>query len=101
MATKVTCLFKKAPAATIQTLVEALKIVAQSVDHPVSVIGTRHGEKLYESLCSVEEMLVAEDQGSYFRIPPDIRDLNYSSMSMWERLNWHQFLTTIPTIPLD
>lgn len=69
---------QKAPAATIQTLVEALKIVAQSVDHPVSVIGTRHGEKLYESLCSVEEMLVAEDQGSYFRIPPDIRDLNYS-----------------------
>jgi UDP-glucose 4-epimerase len=45
--------------------------------HPIDIIGTRHGEKLYEALCSREEMLVAEDQGQYYRIPADNRDLNY------------------------
>ena len=46
-------------------------------DNPVKVIGTRHGEKLYEVLCSREEMSNAEDLGGYFRIRPDMRDLNY------------------------
>ena len=46
--------------------------------HKVNIIGTRHGEKLFEALCSREEMFVAENQGGYFRIPADNRDLNYS-----------------------
>jgi UDP-N-acetylglucosamine 4,6-dehydratase len=49
-----------------------------SKDNPVRVIGTRHGEKLYESLVSREEMAKAEDMGRYFRIPADNRDLNYN-----------------------
>ena len=49
------------------------------VNHEVKVIGTRHGEKLYEVLCSREEMLVAVDEGKYFRIPADNRDLNYDN----------------------
>lgn len=69
---------QKAPAATIETLVSALKVVLSQHDHPVEVIGTRHGEKLYEVLLSKEEMAVAEDLGRYFRITPDVRSLNYS-----------------------
>jgi UDP-N-acetylglucosamine 4,6-dehydratase len=45
--------------------------------HEVRVIGTRHGEKLYEALLSREEMVAAEDLGGYYRVPPDLRDLNY------------------------
>jgi len=48
------------------------------VDNPVKVIGTRHGEKLYETLCTREEMLKAEDMGEFYRIPADNRDLNYA-----------------------
>lgn len=69
---------QKAPAATIQTLVNALLKITNKPEHPVNVIGTRHGEKLYEALCSREEMFVAQDQGEYYRIPSDNRDLNYS-----------------------
>ncbi|MGI2201447.1 polysaccharide biosynthesis protein [Shewanella baltica] len=69
---------QKAPAATIDVLVKALKIITSKPEHKVNVIGTRHGEKLYEALCSREEMFVAEDQGGYYRIPSDNRDLNYS-----------------------
>jgi UDP-glucose 4-epimerase len=69
---------QKAPAATIGTLAEAVLEVLDRKDHPVSVIGTRHGEKVYETLLSREEMAIAEDQGQYFRVPPDNRDLNYS-----------------------
>jgi UDP-glucose 4-epimerase len=69
---------QKAPAATIEVLVEALKEITSKPDHQVNVIGTRHGEKLYEALCSREEMFVAEDQGGYYRVPSDNRDLNYS-----------------------
>jgi UDP-glucose 4-epimerase len=47
-------------------------------DNPVKVIGTRHGEKLYETLCTREEMLKAEDMGDFYRIPADNRDLNYA-----------------------
>jgi len=59
-------------------LVQALLKITGESDHIVEVIGTRHGEKLYEALCSREEMFVAQDQGEYFRIPADNRDLNYS-----------------------
>lgn len=70
-------LVQKAPAATIETLARAICIVMNRPDHPIKVIGTRHGEKVYETLCSREEMSCAEDLGGYFRIPPDLRDLNY------------------------
>lgn len=69
---------QKAPAATIDVLVKALLQITDRKDHTVNIIGTRHGEKLYEALCSREEMFVAEDQGDYYRIPSDNRDLNYS-----------------------
>lgn len=69
---------QKAPAATIDVLVQALLRITYKDEHQVNVIGTRHGEKLYEALCSREEMFVAEDQGNYYRIPSDNRDLNYS-----------------------
>lgn len=72
---------QKAPAATINVLVKALLQITNKMDHPVKVIGTRHGEKLYEALCSREEMFVAEDQVGYFRIPSDNRDLNYSKFN--------------------
>lgn len=69
---------QKAPAATIDVLVKALLQLTGKPDYKVNVIGTRHGEKLYEALCSREEMFVAVDQGGYYRIPSDNRDLNYS-----------------------
>lgn len=69
---------QKAPAATIEVLAEALLELVGQPGHPVNVIGTRHGEKLYETLLSREEMASAEDLGAYFRIPPDLRDLNYT-----------------------
>lgn len=68
---------QKAPAATIETLAMAMKALLGVPDHAVNVIGTRHGEKLYEALLSREEMVSAEDRGDYYRVPPDLRDLNY------------------------
>lgn len=68
---------QKAPAATIDVLTTAILDLMQKPDHPVHVIGTRHGEKLYEALLSREEMACAQDMGDYFRVPPDGRDLNY------------------------
>lgn len=68
---------QKAPAATIETLVYSLTDLLGKPKHEVRVIGTRHGEKLYEALLSREEMVVAEDLGGYYRVPPDLRDLNY------------------------
>ncbi|HFX4222135.1 TPA: UDP-N-acetylglucosamine 4,6-dehydratase/5-epimerase, partial [Escherichia coli] len=68
---------QKAPAATIQTLAIALKELLNAHEHPINIIGTRHGEKLYEALLSREEMIAAEDMGDYYRVPPDLRDLNY------------------------
>lgn len=68
---------QKSPAATIGTLTEAIKQLLNSPDHPVNVIGTRHGEKLFEVLLSREEMASAQDCGDYFRIAADTRDLNY------------------------
>lgn len=69
---------QKSPAATIGTLTQAILELMQKVDHPISIIGCRHGEKLYESLLSREERAYADDLGDYFRIPPDARDLNYT-----------------------
>jgi UDP-N-acetylglucosamine 4,6-dehydratase len=68
---------QKAPAATIETLAKSLTSLLGAPDHPIHVIGTRHGEKLYEALLSREEMVAAQDLGSYYRVPPDLRDLNY------------------------
>jgi len=68
---------QKSPAATLETLSIALRELFGRPDHPIKVIGTRHGEKVYETLLSREEMAAAEDRGSYFRVPPDARDLNY------------------------
>jgi len=68
---------QKAPAATINVLCDAILSLMNKEQYPVNGIGTRHGEKLFEVLCSREEMLVAEDQGDYYRIPADNRDLNY------------------------
>jgi UDP-N-acetylglucosamine 4,6-dehydratase len=67
---------QKAPASTVGDLARALRELLRR-DNPLQVIGTRHGEKLYESLVSREEMARAEDLGGYFRIPADSRDLNY------------------------
>ena len=69
---------QKAPAATVQTLAEALTQLVGKPEHPIQVIGTRHGEKLYEALLSREEMACAQDMGDYYRVPPDLRDLNYA-----------------------
>jgi UDP-glucose 4-epimerase len=68
---------QKAPASTVGDLAQALKELFGS-QSPVRIIGTRHGEKLYESLISREEMAHAEDMGGYYRIPADNRDLNYA-----------------------
>jgi UDP-glucose 4-epimerase len=68
---------QKAPAATVQTLAVALTELMGVPRHEISIIGTRHGEKLYETLLSREEMVAAEDLGGYYRVPPDLRDLNY------------------------
>jgi UDP-glucose 4-epimerase len=68
---------QKAPAATIDTLARALKQVFEA-NNPVEIIGTRHGEKLYETLLTREEIAVAEDMGNYYRVAADNRDLNYS-----------------------
>jgi len=67
---------RKAPACTIGDLAKAMKSIFES-DCAVRIIGTRHGEKLYETLVSREEMAVADDLGDYYRIPADNRDLNY------------------------
>jgi UDP-glucose 4-epimerase len=68
---------QKAPAATIEVLVQALQKLFCS-NNEIKLIGTRHGEKKFETLLSREEMLKAEDLGGYFRVPADTRDLNYS-----------------------
>lgn len=67
----------KAPASTIGDLAKAIKQIFQA-NNEIKVIGTRHGEKLYETLCTREEMQKAEDMGNFYRIPADNRDLNYS-----------------------
>ncbi|MEQ1528920.1 MAG: polysaccharide biosynthesis protein [Methylococcales bacterium] len=68
---------QKAPAATIQVLAKALTELMAAPNHEIRIIGTRHGEKLYEALLSREEMVAAHDLGGYYCVPPDLRDLNY------------------------
>jgi len=69
---------QKAPAATVEVLAQAVLETMGKPQHPIHVIGSRHGEKLYESLLGKEEMACAQDMGNYFRVPPDARDLNYA-----------------------
>ncbi|HEY8907876.1 MAG TPA: polysaccharide biosynthesis protein [Rhodoferax sp.] len=69
---------QKAPAATVQVLAQAILELMDKSAHPIHVIGTRHGEKLYEALLTREEMACAQDLKEYFRIPADGRDLNYA-----------------------
>jgi UDP-N-acetylglucosamine 4,6-dehydratase/5-epimerase len=68
---------QKSPAATIEVLAKAL-LELYKADNPIKIIGTRHGEKLYETLVNREEMVKAEDLEDYYRIPADTRDLNYN-----------------------
>jgi len=68
---------QKAPAATVQVLAQAILQLMGKPNHPIIEIGTRHGEKLFETLLGQEELACAEDKGQYFRVPPDGRDLNY------------------------
>jgi UDP-glucose 4-epimerase len=68
---------QKAPAATVHVLATALTELLGKPEHPINIIGTRHGEKLFEALLSREEVVTAEDLGDYFRVAPDNRDLNY------------------------
>jgi UDP-N-acetylglucosamine 4,6-dehydratase/5-epimerase len=69
---------QKSPATSLKTLASALTNLLEVPHHQIEIIGTRHGEKLYEALLSREEMVAAKDMGKYFCIPPDLRDLNYS-----------------------
>jgi UDP-N-acetylglucosamine 4,6-dehydratase/5-epimerase len=68
---------QKAPAATVDVLARAITNLAGMPNYPINVIGTRHGEKLFEALLSREELACAQDLGKYYRVPPDSRDLNY------------------------
>ena len=70
---------QKAPAVTVRDLADAVLEVLGMPDHRVHVMGPRHGEKLYETLLSREERASARDEGKYFRVPPDLRDLNYGA----------------------
>lgn len=69
---------QKSPAATLSVLASSLCQLLGKPDHPIEIIGTRHGEKQHEILLSREERVATEDMGKYFRIPPDLRDLNYT-----------------------
>jgi UDP-glucose 4-epimerase len=93
---------QKAPASTVADLTQALREIFAS-DNPVRIIGTRHGEKLYESLISREEMAKADDMGGYYRIPADNRDLNYSQYFSEgeERVSHLDDYTSHNTIRLD
>jgi UDP-glucose 4-epimerase len=68
---------QKSPAATIETLAQALKELFKA-SNEIQIIGARHGEKMYESLCGKEEMSKAEDLKKFYRVPADLRDLNYT-----------------------
>jgi len=94
---------QKAPAATIETLAKAVAILAGEPDHPINVIGTRHGEKLFEALLSREEMACAADQGDYYRVPPDLRDLNYGKFveEGEERISHTEDYNSHNTVRLD
>jgi UDP-N-acetylglucosamine 4,6-dehydratase len=96
---------QKAPAATIETLAYALTDLLGKPEHEVRVIGTRHGEKLFEALLSREEMVAAEDLGGYYCVPPDLRDLNYGKfveqgeMKISEATDYNSHNTTRLDVP--
>jgi len=69
---------QKAPASTVELLAQTIKTILKKPNHQIKTIGTRHGEKLYETLLTKEEMVKAIDMGEYYRIPDDTRDLNYN-----------------------
>ena len=93
---------QKAPASTVQDLAQALKELFLS-DSDIKIIGTRHGEKLYESLLSREEMAKAEDMVQYYRVPMDARDLNYNKFFIDGEVNVSSFndYTSHNTLRLD
>jgi UDP-glucose 4-epimerase len=70
---------QKAPASTVGDVAVAIRELLGAPDHPINIIGTRHGEKLYETLLTREEMSTAHDLENYFRIPADMRELNYAA----------------------
>ena len=70
---------QKAPAVTLDILVKAIKDIFKKPNHPIQIIGTRHGEKLYETLLSREEMASVKEYGEYYKVKPDNRDLNYNA----------------------
>jgi UDP-N-acetylglucosamine 4,6-dehydratase/5-epimerase len=78
---------QKAPASTMGDLADALRQLFGKPDHPIKIIGTRHGEKLYESLLTREERIQSEDMGGYYRIPADTRDLNYQKYATYGQFN--------------
>ncbi|MEF2154762.1 polysaccharide biosynthesis protein [Luteimonas sp. FXH3W] len=94
---------QKAPAATMETLARALTELLNKPDHPIHIIGTRHGEKKHEALMSREEMAHAQDLPGYFRVPPDLRDLNYGKfVEQGERkITEAQDYTSGNTVQLD
>jgi UDP-N-acetylglucosamine 4,6-dehydratase/5-epimerase len=93
---------QKAPASTVEDLAQALKVLF-AYSSPIRIIGTRHGEKLYESLISREEMAKAEDLGGYYRIPADNRDLNYAQFFSEgeEKISHQQDYTSHNTVRLN
>jgi UDP-glucose 4-epimerase len=92
---------QKAPAATMGVLADAVRQVMGKPDHPIQIIGTRHGEKLYETLVSREEMARAEELGRYYRVPVDSCDLNYSSYFVEGRVTQAEDYTSHNTERLD
>jgi UDP-N-acetylglucosamine 4,6-dehydratase len=78
---------QKAPAATISVLAQAVVELLNKPRHPIKTIGTRHGEKVYETLLSREEIVNADDLGEYYRVPPDMRDLQYDKFFVDGRVN--------------
>ena len=80
----------KAPAGTVGDLAQALKEIFNA-KNKIKIIGTRHGEKLYETLCTREEMLKSEDMGDFFRIPADNRDLNYDKYFTTGKSNYRYY----------
>ena len=94
---------QKAPAVTLDILVEAIKEIFDKPNHPIQIIGTRHGEKLYETLLSREEMANVKEYGEYYKVKPDNRDLNYNTYveNGIDRISEYEDYTSHNTIRLN
>ena len=94
---------QKSPAATIDVLVKSILKAMKISKHPTEIIGTRHGEKQYEVLLSKEESMIAINEGNYYRVPPDLRGLNYEKFTSEGQKNIHDFseYNSDNTIQLD